>query len=101
MTKSVKFSFYNEWTKQDEWHGNPSLGLESWAKHFKNPHNGRLTPVYVFGEPNSKDLDLSFCVSAGANSDYSYSGCFFPEKYDFPEFMAQVDILYNQGRLFR
>ena len=95
MTKQI----YKEWTKQEEWWGNPSLGLESWVKHFKNPHNGNLTPVYVFGEPNSQDL--SFCVSAGANSDYSYTGCFHPNKYDFPEYMEQVDIHYKQGRLFR
>ena len=90
---------FREWTKQEKWWGNPSLGYESWAKHFKNPHNGKLTPVYVFGL--SSTLNLSFCVSAGANSDYSYSGCFFPEKYDFPEFMAQVDTCYQQGKLFR
>lgn len=89
---------YTEWTKRDVWEGNPSLGYESWTKHFRNPHNGKLTPVHVFG---STKENISFCVSAGANSEHSYSGCFYPERYDFPEFMKQVDIRYNQGRLFK
>ena len=95
MSKQI----FAEWTKQDEWWGNPALGLESWAKHFKNPHTGKLVPVYVFGEPNS--TQLTYCVNAGANSDYSYSGCFYPESYDFTEFMKQVDKHYEYSRLFK
>lgn len=88
----------NEWTKEDEWHGNPSLNYESWMKTFRNPYTGRKVPVYVFGKPSS--LKLHYCVSAGANSEYSYSGCFYPEQLTFQETMNRVDQLYQQGKLF-
>ena len=90
---------YKEWTKQEEWEGNPSLGYDSWAKHFRNPHNRRLTPIYLFGETASKKLH--YCVAAGPNSDYSYGNCFYPDEYDFTESMEQIDILYKQGKLFK
>lgn len=82
-----------QWVKQSEWHGNPLLGLESWMKKFKNPYNGRWVPVYIFGVPDSGDF--TFCVSAGANSDYSYSGCFYPEKLSAEEAMARLDVKYD------
>ena len=38
----------NGWTKDEEWHGNPKLGYDSWHKVFKNHLKGnRKTKVYV------------------------------------------------------
>lgn len=83
--------------KEKEWHGNSSLGLISYVKEFKIPATGRNIPVYVFG----KFPKITFCVSAGANSDYSYSDCFYPEKLDFLEFMKKVDEKYKKGDLIK
>lgn len=57
---------------------------------------GRI-PVYIFGSPNS--LELNFCVSAGANSEYSYSGCFYPEKLTLEESMNRLDDMHRRGKL--
>jgi hypothetical protein len=80
-----------EWEKQPEWHGNPALGYDSYKKYFGN------VPVYVFGI----FPDINFCVSAGKSSDRSYTGCFYPEKPDFKEFMEKVDELTKQNKLIR
>lgn len=84
----------NNWEKQKEWHGNPSLGLESYKKIFVNPNNRRKVPVYVFG----KDKEWHFVVSAGANSEYSYTGG-FPEEIrtseNIEDKLNYVDKLYN------
>ena len=61
----------NGWTKDEEWHGNPKLGYDSWHKVFKNHLKGnRKTKVYVFG----KDEHWRFCVDDGPNGDFSYTG---------------------------
>lgn len=60
------------WTPQ-VWPGNPSLNLVASCKIFINPLNRKKTPVWVFG--GTKEYQgFSFCVSAGRNSDYSYTG---------------------------
>jgi len=60
-----------DWKQDTEWEGNPSLGLLSFTKKFFNPfNNNRKVPVTVFGKEGS----WSFCVNAGANSDFSYTG---------------------------
>lgn len=86
-----------DWEKQPEWHGNPELGLDSYKKMFVNPFTKRKVPVFVYGKGN----DVHFVVSAGANSEYSYSGGFYPDKPDFDEAMSRVDKLYDIGRLFK
>jgi hypothetical protein len=100
----------NNWEKQDNWQGNPSLGYDSFMKNFKF-ENHKPIPVYVFGcsEPiNQKDAEgyewithgFNFCVSAGANSDLSYSGGFPDEiKYDIQKCLDYVDKLYAEKRL--
>ena len=87
----------NGWEKQKEWHGNPDLGYDSYKKTFVNPHNHRKTPVFVFGEPG----DILYVVSAGAHSDFSYTGGFYPETPTFEEAMEKVDDLYEKGKLFK
>lgn len=87
------------WEKQPEWHGNPELGYDSYKKFFKLP-SGRNIPVYVFGKEGTK-YGIHFVVSAGANSEYSYSGGFYPESPTFDEAMAKVDDLYEKGQLFK
>lgn len=86
------------WTKQTEWHGNPSLGYDCYCKLFRNPNNGKLVPIYVYG--NSESLQLSYVVSAGKTSDYSYGGCFYPEKLTWAETMQRIDETYKNGRIF-
>lgn len=85
------------WVKQKEWWGNPSLGLDSYMKEFTIPSIGRKVPVYVFG----KFPHIHYCVHAGANSEYSYSGCFYPLNPDFIEFMNLVDALDKRKQLIR
>lgn len=85
-----------EWVKQANWHGNPELGYDSYMKMFPTP-SGRKVPVYLFGLPESNEL--SYCVSAGANSDYSYSGCFYPEKLNWAESMNRIDEMSNNKKL--
>ena len=87
-----------DWVKQPEWHGNPELGLDSYLKRFPNPHNNnRRVPVYVFGIGNK----WSFVVSAGANSDFSYSGCCKVGPRSAVETMKYVDSLAQEGKLFK
>ena len=84
----------SEWEKQSEWHGNPSLGFDSYRKYFANPFNRKKVPVFIFG----KDKKWSFVVSAGAGSDYSYTGG-FSESPTIKQAMAIVDALYENNRL--
>jgi len=85
------------WVKQKEWWGNPSLGLDSYMKEFINPFTFCKVPVFVFG----KFPDILYCIHAGANSSYSGSGCFYPLKPDFIEFMNMVDALHKKKQLFK
>ena len=87
-----------EWT-QREWAGNPSLNLEARVKTFKNPFmNNRRVQVWVFGKPN----DFHFCVAAGAHSEYSYSGSFFPKNAStIEEYCLMVDNHHKEKKLFK
>ena len=85
------------WT-QRIWAGNPELNLEAVVKTFKNPLNGHKVQVWVFGKPN----EYKFCVAAGANSEYSYTGSFFPKNSKtIEEYCKLVDDHYNNGKLFK
>ena len=86
---------FEGFTKQTEWHGNPELGLDSWMKKFKNPFTHRMTPVYVWG----KGTDVSYTVSDGPNSDYSYTGGFYPETKTIEQAIKAVNELYQKGKL--
>lgn len=81
------------WTDQI-WPGNPSLNLLASCKLFKNPFNGRSTPVWVFGK-----IDFSFCVSAGASSEYSYSGFLGKAVANMDAAKEAIDAKYAEGRL--
>lgn len=86
------------WEKQKEWHGNPSLGYDSYRKYFSLP-SGRKVPVYVYG----KEGGWSFVVSAGASSDYSYTGG-FPEDVrngSAEVAMSYVDSLNDKEKLIK
>jgi hypothetical protein len=87
----------NGWVKQKEWHGNPSLGYDCYMKMFNNSFGCRKIPVYVWG----LYPDIYFTVSAGANSELSYTGCFYPLKPDFQEFMEMVDQKHKNKKLIR
>lgn len=76
------------WEKQDNWHGNPELGYDCYMKHFKYCYYGPFIPVYVFGIEGEKVGN--FVVSAGNNSDYSYSG-YCPDCNTLEEVMNQID----------
>lgn len=85
-----------DWT-QREWPGNPELEFDARVKTFKNPLCGRNTQVWVFGKPNK----YTFCVAAGANSSYSYSGSFYPvNTATIEEYCKLVDQRYNSKKLF-
>lgn len=111
---------YNGWEKQPEWHGNPSLGLDSYKKIFTYGYSNRKIPVYIFGKEGSgKDTitygrdengnkivtgkydfpDWQFVVSAGASSDLSHSGGFYPQTPTLKEAMDILDEKYSIGKL--
>jgi hypothetical protein len=86
-----------KWIKDKEWHGNPALGLESWHCRFANPlDNNRRVPVYVWG----KGKKWHFTVSAGANSDFSYTGSSPRPCKNAQEMMKHVEERYAAGKLF-
>ncbi len=75
------------WIKDDEWHGNPALGYDSYHKKFRMTIYSRWIPIHIFGKEGHWG---KFCVSAGPNSDYSYSG-FVPECTNFLDVMRGVE----------
>jgi hypothetical protein len=84
------------WKQDAEWWGNPSLGLQSHTKRFANYHqNNRMVPVTIFGNPG----DWSFCVNAGADSDFSYTGSCL-DCQTIEEAKAYVDDCYTRRSLF-
>jgi hypothetical protein len=109
----------NGWVKQSEWHGNPALGFDCWLKYFK--YKNRKIPVYLFGKegrgknriiwgrdkddnpvPSGKTYDApdwQYVVSAGANSDLSHSGGFYPLTPSLEQAMAIIDQRHGDGRL--
>ena len=99
----------NGWEKQENWKYNPSLGFDAYMKKFK--YYDRTIPVYIFGcsEPiNQKDTEgyewvthgFNYCVSAGADSELSYSGGFPNEiKYDIQKCLEYVDMLDTEKKL--
>ena len=110
---------YNGWEKQPEWHGNPELGFESYKKIFSSKA-GRKIPVYIFGkEGNGKNKptygtdengnrietgrhdfsDWNYVVSAGANSDLSHSGGFYPETPTLKQAMDIIDAKSKENKL--
>src|SRR3972149_2287763 len=119
---NIDLSNYNGWEKQSEWFGNPSLGLESYKKIFQNPFNNKMVPVFIYGkEGEGKDKpilggtdekgnrvlsgekfdasDWHFVVHAGANSQDSYSGGFYPETPTLKQAMDIVDEKYKNKKL--
>ena len=82
------------WTKQKEWHGNRSLGYDSYMKKFAGP-GGRKIPVYVFGKDGNWG---HFTVSAGANSDYSYTGM-IPNSNSYMDVINGVEQKARAGKL--
>lgn len=91
------------WTKQKNCEGNPSLGLDSYLKKFKNPHNNRNVPVYIFGtdsENSEYKNDWNFSVSAGPNSEFSYTGGFPLEINTLEKRIRHIEDLYSNGKLF-
>jgi hypothetical protein len=81
------------WQKKDD---------DSYVTLFINPHNNRNTKVRAFRYLDSQDkLTYTFSICAGANSDYSYSGCFYPiEPDNFQHFFELIEARYNENKLF-
>lgn len=86
-----------EWVKQSQWHGNPELGYDCWMRYFIVRSSRRKVPIYVWGPPDS--LELHYTVSAGHDSDLSYTGCFYPQKLNWVETMQAIDERSKDGRL--
>jgi len=86
------------WTAQ-VWPGNPALNLVCSAKIFVNPFNARNTPIFIYGGTKERPT-FSFCVSAGAKSDYSYTGGIPSEIYEIDKAELFVDDLYKRGKIF-
>lgn len=74
--KDIDFTKVNDktWVKDDIPYPNPNV--ISYTKLFKK----HLTiPVTLWFTENELDT-ASYTVRAGANSDYSHTGCFYPQK---------------------
>jgi hypothetical protein len=84
------------WLTQ-EWPGNPALKLLCCAKYFINPFNGKQVPVFIFG--TGKDGHFNYCVSAGASSDYSYTGLVYADTLE--QAQSEVDKIYTDKKLFK
>jgi hypothetical protein len=87
-----------EWLIQ-VWPGNPDLGLKCSAKYFTNPHTGRKVPVFVHGGISERP-SFYFTVSAGANSNYSYSGL-CKDVDNIKDAQAFIDQSYTANTLFK
>lgn len=84
------------WHKDDQWEGNPGLGVDSYTKRFANYlANNRMVPVTIFG----KGEEWNFCVRAGANSEFSYAA-FCVNCRTIREAKAYVEQRYEDRRLF-
>lgn len=79
------------------WPGNPALNLLCSAKYFINPFNGRQVPIFIFGTGN--EGNFNYCVSAGANSDYSYTGLVYANTLE--QAQIEVDKLNTNKKLFK
>lgn len=96
--KYAKGGSINIWEKQKEWYGNRELGYESYRKFFSMPRTGRKIPVFIYG---TEKKGWNYVVSAGANSDSSYSGG-FPEELrhaSIEKAKEYVDKLYDDDKL--
>lgn len=82
------------------WPGNPSLNLVCSCKLFRNPFTGKKTPVFIYGG-TKEHRSFSYFVSAGANSDYSYSGGIPNDIYELHKAEAHVNMLAETHQLFR
>lgn len=95
--KPIPTTNSENWTAQI-WPGNPALNLVCSCKIFVNPFNGRKTPVWLFG--GTKEYPgFNFTVSAGANSDFSYTGRV--DSHELHKAEIEVDDLYSTKKLFR
>jgi hypothetical protein len=77
------------------WKGNPSLNLDCFVKYFPMPLSKHLVPVYVWGN----GTDIHYTVDAGNDSDYSYTGSFYPRKLNIHQCLIQVDELFRNKKL--
>ncbi len=94
--KPTKETNLHNWTPQI-WPGNPALNLVCSCKLFINPYTGKKVPVYVFG--GTKEYQgFNFTVSAGANSDFSYTGRAEGDEIHIAQ--QYVDTLANNSKLF-
>lgn len=94
--KPIEGTNTENWLAQ-VWPGNPALNLLCSARYFVNPFNGRQVPVFIFG--TGKDGHFNYCVSAGANSCYSYTGMVYSNTLE----QAQIEVvnLYGNKKLFK
>lgn len=84
------------WTRQ-VWPGNPSLNLIASCKIFVNPFNRKKTPIWIFG--GTKEYHgFNFCVSAGADSNWSYTGRV--EAYEIERAEQEIDSKYQSKSIF-
>lgn len=94
----MKNQMYPTWTSK-LWYGNPLLNLQCNVKTFANPYNNRKVNVWIHGGTNEYP-GYSFTVSAGANSEYSYTG-FCVNCNTISEACNYVDSLSQNKKLFK
>lgn len=94
--KPIKETNNKQWLPQ-VWPGNPELDLLCSAKYFTNPFGGKPIPVFVHG----KDGRFNYTVSAGANSDFSYSGMCADNCTTLEAATDYIDQLNTQNKLIR
>lgn len=78
-----------------QWQGSPTITTCA-AKYFINPHTNRKVPVFVWHDGITRCM---YTVSAGSNSEYSYTGSL--DTHDFEKAKEMVDAIYKDKKLFK
>lgn len=79
------------------WTGNTELGIVAKNVLTSNPFNGKKVTIWVWGIAGK---EIKFTVSAGANSDYSYTGLCV-DCYDLESACEYVNNLHATKKLIR
>ena len=71
---------------------------KDFALNLRNYQSNRMIPVYLW---RGSFGNLNFTVCAGNYSEYSYTGCFFPEKLVPLQAMERLEQMNKELKLFK
>ncbi len=81
----------NTWTKTNDYYNREVVTCDVYSRPVKRA-SGRTGMLYVMDKDN-----FTYTCSMGANSDYSYTGCFYgcPKITNVNEAMEAIDKIVN------